>query len=554
MPLRITGEHELVVEPLSLPSSDAGDATDLTMLAENAAVQLFVERARAVNAGFALTPENVEAVVDICRRVDGLPLAIELAAARSKMLSPQAMVDRLARRLPLLAGGPRDLPERHRTIRGTTRWSYDLLPPEEQQLFRSCSVFSGGWTLEAVEALVGNHRGGDIDVLNGMASLVDKSLVAQYNQAAAEPRFRMLETIREFGIEQLEGHQELHQVRAAHAAYVTTLAGHVEPHLLGSGQSTWLTRLETEYDNIRLALAWMLDHDPVQATELAARLWRFWESTRRTTEAWGWLMRVVDQRNSAPPDVQAKVLAAAGLCARMRGDYDRGRAWLTESAELATDLGNHDIGLAALYGLALVALWESWDTDLAGYYCEQALRQFPNPSHRHMVSRILGPQGIVAREHGDYDRAQRLFEEALEMEREAGDENRVALTLGILGQLLFEHRDDLATAKDCFHEQITRAYTHRLPYPLASGLENLAEIAQREGNWEREATLFGAAGAVRTSAGLAASALDQRLNDTFVAEMRSRLGDDAFHNAWAIGAAMSMAEVYEYAVAGDQPT
>jgi predicted ATPase len=553
--LHVSGEHDFAVLPLAVPSVDwhrAAQKSALDVARALPAVALFVDRATAVKRGFELTDANVAPVVAICQRLDGLPLAIELAAARSKLLSPQALLDRLARRLPLLTGGPRDLPERQRTIRDTTRWSYDLLPPDEQHLFRSCSVFSGGWTLEAVEAIVEDYSDVNIDVLDGMSSLVDKSLVTQHNSADAEPRFGMLETIREFGIEQLTELGELDQLRAIHAAYVTALAGQVEPHLLGPGQSTWLARLETEYDNIRLALAWLLDHDPVQAAVLAGRLWRFWESTPRTIEAWDWLTRVVEQRDGASADARAKVLLAAGLCARLRGDYDQARAWLTESVELAKVLNNHEVGLAALYGLALVALWESWDTDLAGHYCEQALTRFPDPRHRYMFSRILSTQGLVVRERGEYDRAQRLFEEALELERDAGDENRLALTLGILGQLLFEHRDDFATARDCFYEQIARAYSNRLPYPLASGLENLAEIAQREGQWEREATLFGAAGAVRASAGLTVSALDQRMYDEFVVEMRSRLGDDAFHNAWEIGAAMSMAEAFAYALAGDE--
>jgi predicted ATPase len=278
----LAGEREYEVRPLALP--DTSGAATLEELAASEAVALFVERARAVEPGFALDPENAAAVAAICTALDGLPLAIELAAARVRLLSPQAILERLGTRLSLLTGGPRDRPERQRTLRGAVQWSHDLLDPDGQALFRRLAAFVGGWSLEAAEVVCSPEGGDGLDTLEALDALVQHSL-ARRDHEATEPRFRMLQTIREFGLERLAASGEEAEIRERHAQFFLTLAEEAAGELTGPGQAAWLDRLTCEHDNLRGALQWSVDADRAEiGLRIAAAISRFWQLRNHLSE------------------------------------------------------------------------------------------------------------------------------------------------------------------------------------------------------------------------------------------------------------------------------
>ena len=302
-PLRLRGEHEYAVPPLALP--EAGLGTTSEVVSQAPAVALFVQRARAVRADFALTDENAAAVAEVCARLDGLPLAIELAAARVRLLTPEAMAARLERRLPLLVGGARDLPARQRALRDTIAWSHDLLDEHERRLFRRLSVFVGGWTLDAAEAVC--NTDGNLDTLDGLESLVSKSLVRQDVDARGEPRFAMLETIREYALERLAASGEAAEMRQRHADNYVALAERTAPELYGHGLVAWFVRLEAEHDNMRAALAWSQAEERGAGIRLRLplALWRFWLVRGYPAEGRQWLRRAFSAGDGASASTRA---------------------------------------------------------------------------------------------------------------------------------------------------------------------------------------------------------------------------------------------------------
>ncbi len=309
VPLRLSAERRFPVPPLSLPAP--GTFRSIEELARSEAVSLFVERAQAARPDFALTGTNADAVLAICARLDGLPLAIELAAVRVTHLPPAALLERLEHRLALLTGGAQDLPERQHTMRRTIEWSHDLLTAEEQVFFRRLATFVGGFTLEAVEAVVDTPASHRLDVLDGVASLVDKSLLREEDGPDGKPRYLMLETIREYGLERLTASGEQDAIEVRHGRYYLTLAEATEPALSGPEQAVKCDRLEAEESNLRSALARAVAHDPEAALRLAGALWRFWELRCRYAEGRAWLERSLAV-GGGDAAVRLKVLHGAG--------------------------------------------------------------------------------------------------------------------------------------------------------------------------------------------------------------------------------------------------
>ena len=318
-PLRVAGEREYEVRPLALPNM-SGAATP-EELAESEAVALFVERARAIEPGFALGPENAAAVAAICAALDGLPLAIELAAARVRLLPPQAILERLGTSLPLLTGGPRDRPERQRTLRGAIQWSHDLLDPDGQTMFRWLAAFAGGWTFEAAEAICSPAGAAVLDTLETLDALVQHSL-ARRDDGTPEPRFRMLQTIREFGLERLAESGEESEIHERHAQFFLALAEEAAGELTGPGQAVWLDRLACDHDNLRAALRWSVDADRAETGLLiAAAIWRFWQLRDHLAEGEGWLTELL----AAPSAAAATPARTAGAKALASVVYLRQR-------------------------------------------------------------------------------------------------------------------------------------------------------------------------------------------------------------------------------------
>jgi predicted ATPase/class 3 adenylate cyclase len=332
-PLRLYGEHVFPVPPLSMP--DLKRPPPLERLTQYEAVGLFVERARALQPNFEVTNESAPAVAEICVRLDGLPLAIELAAARITMLPPKAMLQRLTSRLKLLTGGARDLPERQRTLRGTIEWSHALLDEGEQLLFARLAVFSGGRTLEAMEAICDAEGDLPVEVFEGVSSLLDKSLLRQEEGPNGEPRFVMLETVHEFAREKLRQSAEAEEIRRTHAEYFLTLAEEANPQLRGPNQLQWLERLEAEHDNMRAALSWALERNEVEvALKLGGALSGFWLLRDYHSEGRRWLEEALTMDGRGSPGSRAMALAGAGWLAKDQGDLDRAKEACEEGLEL----------------------------------------------------------------------------------------------------------------------------------------------------------------------------------------------------------------------------
>jgi predicted ATPase/class 3 adenylate cyclase len=336
-PFHISGEREYQVQPLTVP--DPAHTADASAIMGSDAVALFTERVAAVRPGFGVTDQNASAVAQIAARLDGLPLALELAASRLKILTPEALLERLGRRLPILTGGARDLPERQRTLRATIEWSHGLLRPEEQRLFARLGIFNGGWSLDAAEAVCG--PGLDIEILDGLGSLVDHSLVRPVEIANGESRFTMLETIREFAIERLASSGEEGELRRRHAEHFLDLAEEAEPHLTRQDSRAWLARLKGEHDNLRADLDWVeLREEAEIGLRIAAAIWRFWLQVGQLSEGRARLERLLslpDAGNRGPTQVRA--LSALGGLAYWQNDYPPMRAAYQEAVDIARELG-----------------------------------------------------------------------------------------------------------------------------------------------------------------------------------------------------------------------
>jgi predicted ATPase/class 3 adenylate cyclase len=424
--LHVRAEHEFAVPPLALP-----DPERLPVLAELAtcpSVALLLERVQAVKPEFRLTTNNAREVAEICVRLDGLPLAIELAAARMKLLSPQALLARMGQLLTLLTGGARDVPARQQTLRNTISWSYNLLSEEEQRLFRWLSVFVGGCSMQAAEAVCG----GSIDVMDDIASLIDKSLVRSTPPAGkdeAEPRLLVLGTIREYGQDLLETSGESTQVREKHADYYILLAEEAVLALDGPLLTTWLDRLEQEHDNLWAALHWLLEADQVEkALRLCSALERFWVVRGYRHEGLAFLDRALGTSAGAAPSVRAKALLAAARLTFMQSDYDRGTALAHESLALFRVLGDkRGIGLA-LNRLG-VAAWRHADYPTARALMEEDLalyRELDNPDR---IAWSLFGLGLLHIKLGEYSRAEALLEQSLTLFRRLDNKRGIAATL-----------------------------------------------------------------------------------------------------------------------------
>jgi predicted ATPase len=547
-PLRLRGEREYAVPPLTLP--DAPHRAAPETLSQYAAVALFLERAVAIRSDFTVTRENAPAVAEICTRLDGLPLAIELAAARVRLLTPQAMVGRLGRRLPLLTGGARDLPTRQQTLRGAITWSYDLLNDPERRLFRRLAVFVGGWTLEAAEAVCGVGDSDD-DVLDGLDLLVSKSLVRQHAGPDSTPRFTMLETIREYGLEQLQLSGELELLSRKHAAHYLDLAEEARTHFDGPDQARWLDRLERDHDNLHAAVRWAIERkDAELGIRLVRNLAGFWYF--RGYYSGGRALREAVLALPAGPELaglRAQLLQANALLAQQQGDYAAARAFVGEALVIARRVGDpvpltHTLitlgfvtrvqgdyavarsaleeGLTrardavlpgstamALHHLGLLAWEADRDGDVAWSLHEQSLALYRGQGNRRGVGVVLWGQARVARARGDAAGAHALVAEALTAHGEVGD-------TGVVPQMLY-----VLAALDAD----------------AGRLERAVRVAAASATWQE-------------SIGSRAWPVILRERDAWLGPARPALGDEAFARAWAEGQAMTREQAVAYALEG----
>lgn len=498
--LRLAAEHEYPVQSLALP--DTAHLSDLGVLTENDAVRLFVERARAVKPGFTLTSANAQPVVEICSRLDGLPLAIELAAARTRLFPPSTLLQRLSSSLTLLTGGAKDAPLRQQTLRNTIDWSYGLLTDAEQRLFARLSVFAGGWTYEAAAQACGPDA--DLDVLDGLTSLVEKSLVREEDvqtHSFEESRFHMLDTIREYAAEKLSESGDAGRARLNHATYFSSLAESAAVGFRGPDQKTWTDRMELELDNLRAALQWSArdGHNDI-GLRIAADLGMFWKDRGHLSEGRQWLETLLTGAETVDTSIRAHALDTVGMTARWLGDFAQSRVYLEESLRLYRSVGDqHEEGtvLTHLGGLART----QGDLARAAEILEEALRVTRESGNLYYATSVLANLGEVRMQQGDYQQARQMLEEALALRQGFGDQLSVAETQIVIGRVEHLH-GELKAAAARFREALAGVAQHRAWISVAEAIEGLAAVLVDEGEQARAARLRGAAASVREASGL----------------------------------------------------
>jgi predicted ATPase/class 3 adenylate cyclase len=534
IPLRLRAEREYPVPPLGLP--DRKQLPPLEKLAQYDSVRLFIERAQAIKPDFAVDNENAPAIAEICHRLDGLPLAIELAAARVRMLPPQAMLARLEQRLSLLTGGARDAPQRHQTLRDTIAWSHDLLGEEERVLFRRLAVFAGGATFEAVEVVANPDL--NLDVFGGLDRLVEQNLVRQIEGPEGEPRVVMLETVREFGLEQLEAAGEATAVHARHAQQMLALFAEGDLHLLHARQfGLWRRRLETELDNLRAALSWLsASGDAETGLQLVGAASLFWYVNGHWREGLGWLERMLAGDGEASLGARARALIGLGYLAHHLGDDARPLPALEEALAIFRRLGNEYETGYALFWMGIVAEHRG-DYAQAAAWLEESLQIARAGGDQVATAWLSYHLGAVAFGRRELTAARHLYQEALAWSRQVGAPTAISSALWALG-MLATIQGEHGQAKEAFRDVLIMDRELWAP-ELAGTLAGVAVLAQNLGQHEPATRLLGAA-----------EILNEVLGDRFRLPWRlvykqttttlgTRLGPAAFSRAWEAGRALT---------------
>lgn len=536
--LRLDGELVWRVRPLKPPDALDDHAAALTPaalrdLARNPAVHLFLDRARAVQPAFSLTGDNARAVVEICRRLEGLPLALELAAARVGVLSVQQLAARLDHAIQTLSGGYRTAQPRQQTLRAALEWSERLLTPAERQLFHQLAVFAGGWTLEAAEAVCADAEIVAASVLDHLAALIDKSLVAVEADMDGA-RYRLLEPVRQFAWEHLAASGTAETTQGRHATYCLELAERCEPALGGPDQASWLERLEREAGNLRAALTWSVAHDGELASRLAAALARFWEVRGYLVEGRAWMERVLAAQEG-PPALRAKVLSAAGTLAWRQHDYAAATKQHQASLILYRRLGDTRGIAQALNNLGAQALNQR-EFGRAEALLSESVTLARDLDDDIVVMALINLG--LATMAGDAARSENFLTEALSVNQRLRNGYYAAVALQNLGELAY-HRGDDARALALHRLSLTLAVQLQAKVHIAFSLEELAAIIARQGQAERAARLFGAAQALRAAIG-SPLPLNYRAEfyDPAVAALRAALDETAHATAWAAGRAL----------------
>ena len=549
-PLRLRGEQEYPVGPLAVP--DPSRLPTPGEVEAASAARLFVERARASAPAFDLTRMNAAAVAAISRRLDGLPLALELAAARVKLLGPTELLARLDRALPLLTGGARDLPERQRTMRATIDWSYELLNAAEQALFRRLSVFAGGWELAAAEAI---GAGGEVaaeEVLTLLAGLLEQSLALVEPGVDGAPRYRLLEPVREYARERLEEREEAEETRQRHADYYLALAERAEPELKGPEQVAWLQRLELEHDNLRAAMGWLLGQgDTASAARLGWALWIFFWIHGYFSEGRRWMEAALARDPHAPPAVRALALLTTSVLAYGQADHARAAPLAEESLALYRSIGDPLRIASALSMVGLIAAGLK-QYERAIPLMEEAVQRYLTVGEKWGAALLLSYSAVIPLERGDYARAIQLTEEALALARQIGDRIGIYASLYNLASLA-QARGNHAEAARLFGEALGLSVEMGDIGNTAYCLEGLAGVAAAEGELVRAARLWGAAEALLATgeAAVYAHTPDRSQYEHAVSAARQRLDERRWEEAWAAGRAMTVDQAIAYALEDD---
>src|SRR5436309_7416669 len=529
-PLRIAAEREVPVPPL----------------ADDEAAELFIARAQAADPNFALSERNAGAVAEICARLEGLPLAIELAAARTKLLPPVALLSRLGNRLQLLTGGRRDAPQHQQTLRMTLDWSYDLLEPDAQQLFARLGVFAGGCTLASAETVCG----GDGSVLEGLSALVDESLVRQRETDAGEPRFSMLEIVREYALERLSGSGEGDESRHRHLEHFVSFAEEAEPKLADRDQISWFARLEDEHDNLRTALAFALDSgDPSSALRLAVGVRRFWQIHGYLVEGRQALESALAATPAVPSELRANALNMSGILAGEQGEFDAARVSFKAALEDAHAAGATRVISSALVNLGNLAFFAG-ELDAARDLYKESIEYFASLDDIRGQALAKENVGLMALTADDVPEAVTWLTAALDLAREVGDDREIGAASRSLAAAMIE-LGDAAQATSLLAESLALARELGEPHGIAVCLDAFAGLATTSGEVERAATLFGASDAVRASIGAKRQPDHQILYERWLARTLARLDTNTYSTHYEDGRALTLDEACDLAL-GEQ--
>jgi non-specific serine/threonine protein kinase len=552
--LGLPGEALFAVPPLSLP--DPHRLSDAGGLARYEAAGLFLERARAVRPDFVLEGGNATAVAQVCYRLDGMPLAIELAAARVRVLSVEQISERLEESFELLSGGGRTALAHRRTLRATMDWSHGLLPEDERIAFRRLSVFAGGWTLEAAEAVCvgeGLERG---EVLDLLTHLADKSLVL-VAERDEEARYRLLETLRQYGQERLEGSAEARPVKRRHARYYLALAEEAERESVGPDRPRWLARLETEHDNLRTALSWSLEgrDEELLGLGLAAALWSFWYTRGHLGEGRRWLEGAIKKHGPATDCTMAKALVGAGYIALFQGDYGAAKGFLGRSLDLYRGLADKEGIASSLVYLGFVAVLGERDLETVPALYEEASGLGPEFEDPRVAANLSLFSGLIAISRGEMERASVLHEEALTLFRQIGDVQGMGHCLNNLA-LLAVIRANYDGASVLIRENLLMARESNYKLAILYSLLGLGIVAASKGQPVRAARLWGSVETMEELSGIGITPLARSSTnyDAHLSTARSQLGEGEFEAALAEGQAMAPEVAIEYALEAPRET
>ena len=542
--LRLYGEHHFPVPPLAVPADPARQDPDLGAYE---AVALFVQRARAADPAFALDETNSAAVAEICIRLDGLPLAIELAAARVRLLPPAMLLNRLHRSLGALSSGPRDGAQRHQTLQAAIEWSYSLLDSAEKQLFVRLATFQGGFDLDAAEAVC--RPGLALSVIDGLESLFYKSLLRRDGDPEGELRFAFLETVHQFARQKLEQSDEVMELRRRHAAFFTELAEAGAQALFGPDQELWSRRLRAEYDNIRAALDWTLSgHETGLGLRLAGTLTEFWYYEGPISEGQQWISRALRWLGEAPAAVQIRVLNGAGMMAFARGDHAAGRRYHERALTLADHSDDRRARAWTLFWLSAHLTIDPATYGRAIELAEEATALFEELNDQAGLAWSTNQIGEGARLAGDFERAGRAYRRSVEVCRASGNRRREAVALVNLGYVA-QHQGQDQEAERVMREGLSLLADMKLDYHSAIAMSMLAGPLTGQGRYRRAARLLAAA-AVFDRMALTLQPADRVEIDRFAATLRQQMDPEAYAMATAEGRAMTFEQALAYALAG----
>lgn len=548
--LRLSVGDEFVVPALAVPSLRSSSKTELLdEISAYAAVRLLTERVKGVKPNFELTSENAPDIGEICARLDGLPLAIELAAARIKTMSPATILEKLEHQLKLLTGGPRDLPLRQQTMRETIAWSYDLLEAGEKRLFARLAVFIGGFDLKAAEAvctLDDREDTAGFEVFDGIASLVDHNLLVLKEQSKGDPRFQMLEVVREYAMEVLIDSGERDAVERVHAEYYCSLGESAEPHLEAAQSAEWLDRLETDHNNLRSALDWTKEHDPGLGMRLTGAIWRFWWLHGHIREGCDYLDLFLAATAAADDAIRAKMLSGAGQMQRLRGNSDLARLYTEEGLDLARATDDKKNAALSLQRLGFLKLDEGNISEAQPMF-EEGLEFAHDLGDKQVLAMLYNALGESARLENELDRAAEYYSMALRFNREAGDRVRQTTNLINLGATALM-QSDVEKASDYYREGLEIGSNMADMNGTLYCLEGMAGARFAGQEPETAALIYGATEAIRTANNLFLEPADRLVYEQAVARVRDALTDAVFADLFAEGAGMKLDETVALAI------